>query len=180
MKISKLLRSVIHFFIPVTALCLLSSTAFAAEYAQLSSLRSQIPSSIIPHVIFMEHTDGINNLEVKDSGTKVVVKNSGTYFIVVAAQIGSTKENVNRGGVDLWLVENDKPVANSNTRQSVQGEQPTAVLVSQSVMELKAGDTISAAYSVSDASEKVGLIATPSITGEPAIPSVIFTMFKLN
>jgi len=81
------------------------------------------------------------------------------------------------GYVDLWLIKNGKAVDNSNTRQTI-SKASTGVLVSQSIMKLKAKDTISVGFSASNPA--MGLVAIPAANAEPAIPSIIFSIYKIS
>ena len=81
-----------------------------------------------------------------------------------------------KGAVRLWLRQNGKDVDNSNTEQTVAGKY-TAVLVCQGVGEVKAGDKLQLFQSAQGTS--VGMIAsTPK--GEPVIPSMIFSLLKVD
>ncbi len=73
---------------------------------------------------------------------------------------------------------NGQDVPNSNGVQTIVPGF-TAVLVSQGIMEVKAGDTIGMVYAVSTAAENLGLIASTPY-GEPTVPSMIFTAFKAD
>ncbi len=141
-------------------------------YTQLSSLQNQLATGS-SNLALLETVNSMQNLS--STQNKITVKSSGLYFVMAAGQVGAIKEGVN-GYVDLWLIQNGKAVANSNTRLTVDNKS-TSVLVSQTLIQLKAGDTISVGYSASDSS--MGLIATPETNSEPAIPSIIFSMYKI-
>jgi len=145
-------------------------------FAQLSSLKTQIPTKEAS-AVKLETTDGKSGIDVAES-TKVTIKDSGSYFIMASGQVGAQKNASSADGyVDLWLIQNDKNVANSNTRQYISQNQFTAVLVSQAIISLNAGDTISVGYSASKPS--LGLVATEATAAEPAIPSIIFSIYKI-
>src|SRR4029077_13531012 len=65
-----------------------------------------------------------------------------------------------------------------NTEQTITGGF-TAVLVCQGVAEIKAGDKLELAFSVSKSGEGLGLIASKP-KGEPGVPSMIFSAFKVG
>ncbi len=150
-------------------------------FAQLSSLTNQIPESTGVYSVKIERIDDIQSLEMNDAKDQVIIKEPGAYFVMAAGQIGTTNERqlLLGGFVDLWLTGNEKPVANSSTRGSITISNKTIVLVTQGVLRLNAGDRVGSAFSVSDSSQGLGLIATPGGKNEPAIPSIIFTIFKI-
>lgn len=167
-------------FLTVVSLsvCLLSGNAWAAVYAQLSSSQDQIVNSTRPRLVTVETIDRVGNIELASTKDKVVVKTSGTYFIMAVAQVGGDK-NVKgnaSGYVDLWLMRNNASLPNSNARHELTNVQATATLVSQSIVQLNAGDTIGIGFS---AIPSFGLIALPAANGEPAIPSMIFSIFMI-
>jgi len=158
-------------------LSFLSFSAYALNsggYAQLSSSQNQSANGPV-NLAFIDKVDSLQNMS--STQNKVIVKADGIYFVMAAGQIGAIKKGVvDNGYVDLWLVQNGKVVANSNTRLTVNNA-ATGVLVSQTLMPLKAGDTISVGFSASDPS--LGLVTIPATNGEPAIPSIIFSMHKV-
>lgn len=147
-------------------------------FAQLSSLKTQQPSTKDPTLIQLDQTDGLSGVGFDSARpTDIVVQNDGTYLIFAAGQVGR-RSGKSTDHVDLWIRINGKDMANSNTRQTVPDAAFTAVLVSQTAVPLKSGDVIQAAHSVSATGEGLGIIAThPS--NEPAIPSIILTVAKL-
>ena len=81
--------------------------------------------------------------------------------------------------VDIWLKQNGKDVDNSGCRQAIKDPKFTTVLVSQGIAECKAGDVFSVAVSASSPGKGLGIVAMKP-KGEPAIPSIIFSMYKIN
>lgn len=166
-----------------TCFCLAAahSSLFAERgtFAQLSSLQTQLPGTG-PQVIAMRSVDALSNID-RDSDNKLIIKEGGAYMIIAAGQVGQANSDKNAsstgGYVDLWLRKNDQPIPNTNTRQSVDMLQSTAVLVSQAIVNLSPRDIISVGYAASKPS--LGLIATQGTTDEPAIPSIIFSIYKL-
>ncbi len=160
--------------------CLSAAFALPAEeltmYAQIMSLKSQFPGQSTSQVS-LEKVDGIHG--VRNDGNALVISQDGTYFIMAAGQVGLEMGVETFGGmVDMWLVRNGKPIANSGVRQTISNPQATAVLISQSVMPLKAGDIITVGYSSNKASH--GLVAIDAKGTEPAIPSIIFSLFRIG
>jgi hypothetical protein len=149
-------------------------------YAQLSSVVTQKPSGKEPLIVAMESNDAVGGIghNDRDKNTDVVVKTAGVYFIMAAAQVGRDKD-ASDDYLDLWIKQNGKDVDNSNTRQAVKDASFTGVLVCQGIAECKAGDVITVAAAASAADKGLGLVATKP-KGEPAIPSIIFSMYKIN
>ena len=147
----------------------------AGSYAQLSSSENQL-GDVAPKVVTLNQDDAIGGGITNAKGI-ITFKEAGTYFVMAAGQVGSADGN-GKGTVRLWARQNGEDVANSNTEQTILPGF-TAVLVCQGVAEIKAGDKLELAFSVSKAGEKLGLIASKP-KGEPAIPSMIFSAFKVD
>jgi hypothetical protein len=143
-----------------------------AAYAQLSSTETQ-PAAEAPKTISMNSTDAAKGIE--NAKGVVTVKEAGVYFVIAAGQVGLTAPD-GKGSVKLWTKQNGKDVDNSNTEQTV-NPGFTAVLVCQGLAEAKAGDKFELAQSA--VGKGVGMLMTKP-TGEPVIPSVIFSAFKVD
>jgi hypothetical protein len=150
----------------ITAIC---STAMAATFSALISSESQVAAAAnTPYAIKMagDATPGY-----KVEGSKVTILKPGDYFVVAAAQVGGSVP----GNIWLWVRQNGKDVADSNSIQNIPAPTFTTVLVSQGEMTFKANDVIEFMYAAS--APGLGVIATKP-TGMPAVPSFIFTIFK--
>lgn len=173
---------------PVSAACVSAALVFAAAapvraeevYAQLSSTVSQQPKVTTPTLATMNSNDAIKGIvhTVDGKNTDIVIKADGVYFVVIAAQVGKEKGDGDEF-VNLWLKQAGKDVDNSNTRQHIKDPKFTSVLVCQGICEAKAGDVLQIAFSVSSTDKGLGIIATAP-KGEPVIPSVIVSVFKLK
>jgi hypothetical protein len=156
-----------------SALALAATSAFAAGgYIQASSEQDQIAPDTKPHQITMNSTDAAKGL--KNANGVVTLDQTGTYFTIVGVQVGS------RGGtglVRIWFQTNGKDADNSNCEQTVPDKDFTAVMISQGVGEYKKGDKVSMMYSGS--APGIGLVFRKP-AGEPAIPSVIFSAWKID
>jgi hypothetical protein len=156
------------------AALLAAATAQAGPYAQLSSGENQLGATT-PKVITLSQEDALKG--ITNAKGVITFKDSGTYFVMAAGQVGSTDAN-GKGTVRLWMRQNGKDVDNSNTEQTILPGF-TAVLVCQGVAEIKAGDKLELAFSVSKEGEGLGLIASKP-KGEAAVPSMIFSAFKVD
>jgi len=161
--------------IAVSAMALaLPSGAFAAGgYIQASSLEDQIVKEANkPQLVTMGSTDAAKGL--KNNKGVVTLDQTGTYFTIVGVQVGS------RGGtglVRLWFQTNGKDVDNSNCEQLVPTADFTTVMISQGVGEYKRNDKVNAM--ISGSAPGIGLVYKKP-AGEPAVPSVIFSAWKID
>jgi hypothetical protein len=169
----------------VAVLCVTRAGSAPAEekgpvYAQLSSAVTQKPQGATPLIVSMESNDALSGLvhSDKEKTGELTVKVPGVYFVVAAVQVG--KENGDSDEyLDVWLKQNGKDVDNSGCRQALKDPKFTTVLVSQGIAECKAGDVFNVAISASSPGKGIGIVATKP-NGEPAIPSIIFSMYKIN
>ncbi len=143
-----------------------------SAYAQLSSSETQLAGAA-GQVITLNQNDSVK--EVENANGTITVKKAGVYFVIAAGQVGSSDGN-GKGTVRLWVRQNGKDVDNSNTEQKVAGNY-TAVLVCQGVGEVKAGDKLQLVQSCSGLG--AGMIASKP-KGEPVLPSMIFSLLKVD
>lgn len=151
--------------------CVLSANSWANSFAQVSSRENQMAMSTEPHDVMLESTDataGITN----DNGV-LTLSEDGHYFIMAAGQVGGAFA----GSVKIWIRLNGEDVPNTNTEQSIADPSFTAVQVCQGVYQLKAGDKVSVAYSVTEPG--LGLMVR-NPPGEPVVPSMILSVVKLD
>ena len=148
-------------------------SASAALYLQASSGETQLAPDTKGHSISMNSTDATLGISQKNGVVDIAA--TGNYFIVAAIQVGGNPTAT--GKVRLWLRVNGKDVDNSNCEQSVPTPGFTTVMVSQGVNALKKGDKVEAMFSGS--APGLGIVYTKP-EGEPAVPSIIFSLFKLD
>ena len=158
----------------MSAMLLASTGAYAAGgYIQASSEMDQIVATANkPQLVTMNSTDAAKGL--KNANGVVTLDQTGTYFTIVGVQVGS------RGGtglVRLWFQTNGKDADNSNCEQEVPTPTFTTVMISQGVGEYKKGDKVNAM--ISGSATGIGLVYKKP-AGEPAVPSVIFSAWKLD
>ena len=157
----------------VLSVMLLASlnSASATSWIQASSTEEQLAADAKPKVVTMTSTDAAKNIK-QDKGV-ITVNESGAYFLIAAAQVGGKA----KGLVRMWMRVNGKDVDNSNTEQIITDPSFTAVLVCQGVAELKRGDKVTVVFSGSEPG--VGLVVKKP-TGEPVVPSMIFSGWKID
>ena len=144
------------------------TAAFAVPYAQLSSTETQMGGAA--KVVTFNACDGAKRLS--SLGGAVGFPEAGSYFVTAAGQVGGA----GTGTVKLWIRLNGKDVENSNAEQSVTNG-TTSVLVSQGVVEVKAGDKLTLVFSTTVPT--IGLVATKA-GKEPCVPSMIFSAFLVS
>ena len=148
-------------------------------YAQLSSSMSQ-PASVTGTLVKMDSNDALGGVEHDDKGkgADVTIKADGVYFMVAAIQVGKDKGDAD-DYIDVWMKQNGKDVDNSGCRQTIKDPKFTTVLVCQGIAECKAGDKFNVVISSNSADNGVGIVKIAP-KGEPAIPSIIFSIYKIN
>jgi hypothetical protein len=144
---------------------LLVSTVVAAGntiYAQLSSAIDQSEGQFKAEIV-----DGLNGMEY-DTDAGLTATKAGEYLIVFVPQTGADV-----GCGNYWLRVNDWDVDNSNIRVCQTDPSQTVVAISQGIVTLEKGDTITFRMS-----GNLGTQATQPVD-EPLVPSAIITVYKL-
>jgi len=168
------MKGMFRAFFVATGMVLTSAYgASAALYLQASSEETQLVTDTKGHSVAMNSTDATLGISQKNGVVDIAA--SGNYFIVAAIQVGGNATAT--GKVRLWLRVNGKDVDNSNCEQSVPTPGFTTVMVSQGVNALKKGDKVEAMFSGSAPGLGIVFSKPPN---EPAVPSIIFSLFKLD
>ncbi len=149
------------------------------DYAQISSTQDQRPTVTTPVQVILNQNDSISGIEhtAETPGT-IRIKDPGIYVLIAAPQVGRTTGKENRF-IDFWLRKNGTDIANSNVRAVVGNKGSKDVIVNQTMMPFDAGDLINVMMSVEVPDEGLGIEAIHP-TGEPLIPSIIFSMHKIK
>lgn len=168
----KIVWSALLFLFPLAV----SAQDTVTAYAQLSSIKSQIPSSPRPMPLVMDSVDVLHNFELNSKRDKLTAKVGGVYFVIASGQCGSVNKT-DTGYLDLWFVKNSEPVPNSNSRMSIDNPISISILVTQFIVSLVPGDTISSNFSASGPA--VGFIFSQP-DNEPANTSFLFSIFKID
>lgn len=146
----------------------------AGAYIQLSSAVTQAATGATNVAVF-DVVAGQAGIETVRN--KVTFHEDGIYFVMAAGQIAGIPQHSDAtGDVDLWMLKNWKPVPNTTTRQSVL-KGTTSALVIQSVLSIKAGDTVGIGFAASNPA--LGLLFLPATKHVPAIPSIVLTIYKI-
>jgi len=165
------MRAIVSAVFMSTMLLASAGSASATSYLQASSTEEQLASDTKPKVVTMNSTDASKN--IKQEKGVVRFNESGAFFVMAAAQVGGKA----KGLVRMWMRLNGKDIDNSNTEQLISDPSFTAVLVCQGVAEVKRGDRVEVVFSGSEVG--VGLVVKKP-TGEPVVPSVIFSGWRID
>ncbi len=141
------------------------------RFIQMSSLVDQVRADedLVPGRIFTEVIDGQQGIETGEANG-VVIPKDGIYMIMLAPQSGKAA-----GCGRYWIAVNGEPVSNSSVQICQSCPTLTGVAVSQVTMPLLEEDIVTFWQS-----GVLGIQATiPDEIDEPAVPSVIITVFKL-
>jgi len=149
------------------------------DYAQISSTEDQRPTVTTPVQVELNQNDSISGIQhsAENPGT-IKITDSGIYVLIAAPQVGRTSGTKARF-VDFWLRKNGTDIQNSNVRVVIGEDNSKDVIVNQTMMPFNAGDLINVMMSVEVADEGLGIEAIHP-TGEPLIPSIIFSMHKIK
>ncbi len=149
------------------------------DYAQISSTEDQRPTVTTPVLVELNQNDSISGIEhtAENPGT-IKISDSGIYVLIAAPQVGRTSGTKARF-VDFWLRKNGTDIQNSNVRLVIGENSSKDVIVNQSMMPFNSGDLINIMMSVEVPDEGLGIEAIHP-TGEPLIPSIIFSMHKIK
>lgn len=143
-------------------------------YAQLSSQQNQITED--PSLVIFENVDSISGLKL-ETKNKLVVKEDGLYFVSLAGTIGDKKFS-RPGNVNLYLIKNNNIIQNTAVSKLVNEWHTKDQISAHAILSLKVGDIISIGFSASGPG--IGLVSIAESPNNPAIPSVILSMFKID
>jgi hypothetical protein len=146
----------------------------ATIFLQASDSTDQFPVATTPTQVTMNATDESNG--ILHSAGVVTILSGGVYFVMAAAQTGMTQNaNIN---CHLWFRKNDVDIPDSNTRAHLSSTSDSIVLVTQNIIRFNAMDTLKIYQSVNVLNKGGGLHHTTPV-GEPEIPSIIFSMYRI-
>jgi hypothetical protein len=160
-----------------TIFLVFSSCSIAGDYLQASSSVTQTANTS-PTTVLMDMVDANKGITLDRDGS-ITIKNSGVYVIIAAPQVGRAGKG-SYGCFDLWLRVNDEDVDNSNVQLcNDKGSKAKDVIISQSILPLKAGDVVTLMMSTD---HTVSYLAIEAIkpASEPLVPSIIFSMFMID
>ena len=161
----------------ITSVIQLTDANSAIPFAELISSETQLGDKTSKAITLnaMSSNNVINRGVTAKNGA-IKYNESGLYFAIACAQVGSDIGTHAEGELHLWTRLNGKDIPNSNTIQTIRNGN-TAVLISQGVMQLKANDKLQLMFSTTN--KKLGIIASAP-RNESAAPSMQFSTFRLD
>ena len=181
---------------------LLGAPAFAqpgspfSVHIQLSSAMDQTPG-VLGAPVIMEQIDSQNGVDFDGLDT-VRILTGGLYFVVAAPQIrdavatkSKKKKKKGQSCLDFWLRVNPSiggvpgggvgsvDIPNSNVQLCFpDGKNYTDVIVAQAILQLNEEDTLQVIASAPF--EQGAFLDAITVPGEPLIPSIIFSLFRIR
>jgi len=157
-----------------------SKTEYRKAFGQLSSMVTQRVTTLEPVVIQLDSQEeaagGAHSIAF--AGGSILMKQSGTYLIIAAPQVGKTNGTSNRW-IDFWLRVNNVDLTNSNIRRVLTSSQEKDVIPMNVVTDLNKDDILQVIMSAETDNEGIGIeVIEPE--GEPTIPSIIVTIVQLD
>ena len=162
------------FFSTLVMIVACAGEANASQYLQASSSVTQCPGTA-PEVVALDIVDAANGITLASNA--ITVGEAGPYLVVAAPQVG--REGAGPYGCfDLWLRVNGADVANSNVQLCQdEGSRAKDVIISQGIVPMEAGDTLEVLMSANNPDAALCIEAIQP-SGEPLVPSIIFSMIK--
>ena len=142
----------------------------------LTSYKSQMPSSTLGNLVKFEDVSSATGLSFNDERNVVIFKEDGIYLIISSGQVGSNSRG-SSGWLDLWHILNDISVQGSNNRTSISNSLDVALMSTQSILNVKAGDRLSFGFSASGPT--IGFM-TYKPDREPVVSSINISIAKLK
>ena len=153
-----------------------SITSGKEPFIQLSDSTNQEPGVTTPVLVTFDTQDAIEGMS--HSGGTITAHRAGVYCIIAAGQVGKT-QGATDIKYDMWLKKNTTYIANSGVRNTILTASDTKVVVQNTGIRLSAGDTINVYHSIDTTGDGAGLkVYNPA--GEPRIPSIILTMYRIG
>jgi len=158
----------------------LSNESGQMAYAQLSSDITQRATSDKPAKMQMRLRDIVEGVEFDPevSTTDVKILHDGAYFMIAAPQVG--RLNPDKGDsacANFFFIVNNVALKNSNVTLCHSGPVTKDVVLTQSVVPLRAGDVVSIMMSSTDSDLGIEVLEPED---QPIVPSIIFSIFRIG
>jgi len=157
-----------------------SQTEYRKAFGQFSSVLTQRVDTLKPIVIKLdsqeESAGGAHSIHF--DGGNIIIRQSGTYLLIVAPQVGKDTGNSNRW-IDFWMRINNVDLSNSNIRRVLTNTHEKDVIPMNVVTDLNKDDIVQIIMSAETDNEGLGIEAIEP-EGEPTIPSIIVTIVQLD
>lgn len=157
------------------------TTQFAGYYGSFYSLLDQTDGTT-PHRMYAENTadaDGVS-MVLGDESTKsrMTFAHTGTYNIQFSAQLHHTSGGGAGDTVNIWFRLNGSDIAASDTRVTVQSNNPYVVAAWNFIVSVSAGDYVELMWFTDNAN--IILEHENATVDHPAIPSLILTAQQIR
>ena len=152
------------------------------KYGQFFSTQTQGPAANTPTALTLNNSASFNTGVSVVSNSRITFATAGVYSIVASVQFNNNK-NTDDHDAYLWYRKNGNDIANSNTTITVpKANDGGKAFVEVSIIEsLTANQYIEVITMVEDTDVDVHYVAAsagPPVV--PAIPSVIFTTYRIG
>ena len=157
---------------PIVTACMIAlscGTAMAGSMAAITSMETQLVSTANSQ--FAIKMTGQSSGAFKIDGTKLTILRDGFYVVNSAAQVSGT----GTGDVYMWLRINGKDVPESNAIQTIPLPKFTAVLVTQTGMDMKKNDILEIVIGAT--APGLGIVASKP-ANIPEVPSIILSVLE--
>jgi hypothetical protein len=154
----------------------------ASPYLQAScSIDQKITAANTAQKVIINTVDDSDKISLDTSNGDVTVEKKGKYVVIAAPQVGRDGDCMESiPNFRCWLRVNGTDVPNSNVLMNVNRYRETKdVIITQGIVELEEEDIVNVMMA-SDTADEVLLEAIDLGSGEPLIPSIIFTMFQIQ
>ena len=176
-----------YFFLFCTSMALLicdeSTSSNNGAYIQLSSAQTQIPDLRTGSLITSEPEAApvlgkiVSNFEIKNKDL-IICKIPGIYLVCTGLQVSVLAPEVS-GYLDCWYELNNKPIPVSNSREYVNQDSKTTLLVNSFLISLKKDDELGIKFIAS--SPDIGIICIKNLANnEPDILSFGASVIKID
>lgn len=157
------------------------TTQFAGYYGSFYSLLDQTDGTT-PHRMYAENTadaDGVS-MVLGDEATKsrMTFAHTGTYNIQFSAQLHHKSGGGAGNSVNIWFRLNGSDIAASDTRVTVQSNNPYVVAAWNFILSFSAGDYVELVWFTDNAN--IILEHENATVDHPAIPSLILTAQQIR
>lgn len=157
------------------------TTNFAGYYGSFYSSVDQI-DGVTPYAMAAENTadaDGVS-MAVNGSGrkTRMTFAHTGTYNIQFSAQFHHRSGGGSGDTVNIWFRLNENDIASSDTKLTVQSNNPYVVAAWNFIQSVTAGDYIEIIWFTDNAN--IVIEHEDATESHPAIPSVIMTAQQIR
>ena len=157
------------------------TTEFAGYYGSFYSSTDQVDGTTV-HRMFCESTadaDGVS-MVLGDEATKsrMTFAHAGTYNIQFSAQFHHIGGGGNGNTVNVWFRLNGNNIDNSDTRVTVQSNNPYVVAAWNFIVSVAAGDYVEIVWFTDNSN--IILEHEAANATHPAIPSVIMTAQQIR